>query len=185
MRNFCADKKSRGSVGAGGDAGAAADASGGIHGEIGVLLLDGNGVAVRGGAGRSRDEAASGDDAVERCAVYGKVFDDGEGFGAPRFEIDHATIIEVAHVKLADGSALEAAMSLAIDHEAAHAADAFAAIVVEGDGIFTLVDEGFVEDVEHFEEGHVLIDVGKVVADHAAAVLGIFLTPDVKSEFHD
>jgi len=75
-------------------------------------------------------------------------------------------------------------VGLAVDHEAAHAADAFAAIVVEGDGVLALVDEGFVEDVEHFEEGHVLVDVGCVIADHAAGVFGIFLAPNVKSEFH-
>ena len=43
----------------------------------------------------------------------------------------------------------------AVDHEAAHAADAFAAVVIEGDRLFALVDERLVEHVEHLEERHV------------------------------
>ena len=160
MRNFGADKESGGGVGAGGYASAATDAGGGVHGQVGVRLRDGNGVAVGGAAGGNGDEAASGDDAVEGAAVDGEILDDGKGFGAPGLEIDLVAILEVAHVKLADGGALEAAVGFAVDHKAAHAADAFAAIVVEGDGVFALGDEGFVEDVEHFEERHMLVDVG-------------------------
>jgi hypothetical protein len=43
----------------------------------------------------------------------------------------------------------------AVDDHAARAADALAAVVVEGDGILALGDEALVHDVEHLEEGHV------------------------------
>jgi hypothetical protein len=56
--------------------------------------------------------------------------------------------------------------------------------MIEGNRIFALMDEGFVEDVEHFEKRHVRVDVGALVTDHAAGVLGVFLAPDVKCEFH-
>jgi hypothetical protein len=57
--------------------------------------------------------------------------------------------------------------------------------VIEGDGVFTLGDESFVDDVEHFEKRHVFVDVGGLVADDAALVGGVFLAPDVEDEFHD
>ena len=47
-------------------------------------------------------------------------------------------------------------MRVAVDHHAAHAADAFAAIVVEGDRLLALLDQALVDDVEHLEERHVL-----------------------------
>ena len=50
----------------------------------------------------------------------------------------------------------------AVDHAAAHAADAFAAIVVEGDRLFALGDQVLVQHVEHFEERHVSADVRRL-----------------------
>ena len=182
--NFCTDEESCGRVGTSSYAGAATYAGGGVHGQVSVLLPYGYGVAVRGAAGRNRDEAAGGDDVVERGAVNGEILDHWKGLGAPGFEIDHVTVLKVTHVKLADSGAFEAAMGLAVDHEAAHAADAFAAIVIEGDGVLALRDEAFVEDIEHFEERHVLADAGDVIAHHAAGVLGMLLSPDVKCKFH-
>src|SRR5438128_5407119 len=54
----------RGGVGAGGDAGPAADAGGGVHREVGRGLGERDGVAVRSAARARRDEPARGDDAV-------------------------------------------------------------------------------------------------------------------------
>src|SRR5208282_3623216 len=116
MGDFGADEESCGGVGAGCYAGAATDAGGGVHGEVGVLLRYGDSVAVGGAAGGNGNESAGGDDAVERAAVYGEIFDDGEGFGAPRLEVDFVAVLEVAHVKLADGGAREAAVGFAVDH---------------------------------------------------------------------
>jgi hypothetical protein len=51
------------------------------------------------------------------------------------------------------------AVRLAVDHAAAAAADALAAVVVEGDRLLVLLDELLVDVVEHLEEGHVVGDV--------------------------
>ncbi len=184
VRDFCAYEEGGSGVGASSYAGSATDTGRRIHGEISILLLDGNGVAIGGAAGRNGDKTTSGDDSIERAAVYGQVLYNGKCFSAPGFEINLVAVFEVAHVKLANGRSLEATMSFAVDHHAAHAANAFATIVIESDGIFALLDEGFVDDVEHFEERHVLADIGRVVADHAAFLLRVLLTPDVESEFH-
>jgi hypothetical protein len=56
--------------------------------------------------------------------------------------------------------------------------------MVERDGILALLNEALVQDIDHFEEGHVFADVGRVVADHATFVLLVFLSPDMKCEFH-
>src|ERR1700757_1559985 len=144
MGDFGADEESCGGIRAGSHAGPATDARSGVHRKIRVLLFDGDRVAVRGAAGGNGDEATSGDDAVEGGAVDSEVLDDRESFGAPRLEVDFAAVLEVAHMKLADSGAFEAAMGLAVDHESAHAADAFAAIVVEGDRVLALGDEGLV-----------------------------------------
>ena len=48
---------------------------------------------------------------------------------------------------------------LAVDHEAARAADPLAAVVLEGDRLLAALGELLVEDVQHLEEGGVLVDV--------------------------
>ena len=87
-------------------------------------------------------------------------------------------------LQLAYRGALEAAVRLAVDHESAHAADAFAAIVIERDGIVALLDEPLIQHVQHFEKRHVLVHTGNFVANHASPVLRIFLPPDVQCQFH-
>ena len=121
----------------------------------------GTGMALPSGAlpVRDGDVAAGRDDAVEGAAVDHQILDDREGFGAPGLEVELVAVLEVAHVQLADGGAALGAVGDAVDHEAAGAADAFAAIVLEGDGVFAVGDEAFVDDVEHLEERHVGIDV--------------------------
>jgi hypothetical protein len=75
---------------------------------------------------------------------------------APRLDPNLLAVAEVAHVQLARGRGALGSVCDAVDDETAHAADAFAAIVVESDGILTVLDEAFVDDVKHFEERHVL-----------------------------
>jgi len=86
-------------------------------------------------------------------------------------------------VNLADGGAREAAVGLAliIMPHMPQMPSRQSWSKAMGPGPF---DEGLVEDVEHFKEGHVFVDVGDVIADHAAGVLRVFLSPDVKCEFH-
>ena len=76
--------------------------------------------------------------------------------------------LKLPHVQLTCGGGALRSVGNAVDNEPAHAADAFAAVVVEGDRIFAVGDEPFVHDVEHFEERHVLADVvGRI--RHASA----------------
>jgi hypothetical protein len=90
----------------------------------------------------------------------------------------------MAHVELAERGAGQRSVRRAVDHAAAHAADAFAAIVVERHGIDVVGDQVLVQHVEHFEERHFLIDVGDFVALHLTLVAGVALPPDVENDFH-
>ena len=60
---------------------------------------------------------------------------------------------------------------LAVDDERARAADAFAAIVVEGNGLLAAIGELFVDHVEHLEERHVRIEILRLVLDELARLL--------------
>ncbi len=75
-------------------------------------------------------------------------------------------------------------MGDAVDDKAAHATDTLAAIMVEGDRHFAGLDELLVEHVEHFEEGRVLANAVKRVADHLAGIITIFLSPHLECQFH-
>jgi hypothetical protein len=55
-------------------------------------------------------------------------------------------------VQLAGRHARERAVRHAVDGHRAHAADALAAVVVEGEGVLALSDELLVEHVHHLEE---------------------------------
>src|SRR5262249_16596119 len=83
---------------------------------------------------------------------------------------------------LAYGGATLGSVRHTIDHEAAHATDALAAIVVEGDRLFAFGDQTFVEHVEHLEKRHLGIDIGNVVARHTAFFAGLTLSTDVEGE---
>ena len=64
----------------------------------------------------------------------------------------------------------------------AHSADSLAAIVVEVNRVFAVLDESFVDDVDHFEEGSRCRDFLGLVRFDTAFGIGIFLTPDFESE---
>ena len=66
------------------------------------------------------------------------------------------------------GGAAVRAVRDAVDHQAAAAADAFAAVGVERDRILAFLDELFVDDIQHLEERHVGMHVvGGVVYEPA------------------
>ena len=75
-------------------------------------------------------------------------------------------------------------MGLAVDYHAAGAADAFAAVVVEGDGALALFLEPLVENVEHLEKREVGADVVDFVALEAPFGVALFLPPDLEMEAH-
>ena len=91
-------------------------------------------------------------------AVDHQVLDDREGGGPPRLDHDLVAVGELPHVELAGGRALLRAVGLAVDHQRARAADALAAVVVEDDRLLALVDEALVDEVEHLEERHLVVD---------------------------
>ena len=77
---------------------------------------------------RVDDVAARGDDAVEGGAIDDEVAQHRERRRAPRLEPERVAVLEVPHVQLAHGRVAERAVGLAVDEEAAHAADALAAV---------------------------------------------------------
>ncbi len=131
------EKRRRG-IGTGGDAGAASDAGGRIHRQIRILFRNGNRVAVRRAARGNRNESPGGNDSVERAAIHDQIPNNRKCLRAPRLEIEDVPVLEVPHVELADRRAGLRAVRNAVDHETARSADSFAAIVVEGDGLFAL-----------------------------------------------
>ena len=75
-------------------------------------------------------------------------------------------------------------MGLAVDEHGAHAADAFAAVVVKGNGFLALLDEVDVELVDHLQKGHVWANVGNGVGYRAASVLRAVLAPNFERQVH-
>ena len=64
------------------------------------------------------------------------------------------------------------------------AADAFAAVVVERDGLLALFDEPLVHHVQHLQERHVRADVPCLVGHQPALGLRPGLAPDVQGQVH-
>jgi hypothetical protein len=87
-------------------------------------------------------------------------------------------------VQLAGGGGLLRAVRLAVDHHAARAADALAAVVVERHRLRTVEDQLLVEDVHELEERHVLVGVVDAVGDETTLVLRTVLSPDPEVEPH-
>ncbi len=138
VRDLGRHEQHRRRVGACRDASTATDALGGIHGAIRILFRDQNLVRVPRGARTHRNVAAGLDDAVECAAVDDQILDHGERIRAPGLQGDLVAVFEVPHVKLAGGGRLLGAVSAPVDDHTAHPADAFTAIVVEGDGILVV-----------------------------------------------
>ncbi len=90
----------------------------------------------------------------------------------------------MAHVELAGGGARLRAVGRAVDHHAAGAADALAAVVLEGHRLLAAGDQLLVQEVEHLEERHVLGDVVELVGLERARGLGAVLTPDLQGQLH-
>ena len=73
MGDFGGDKEHGGGVFASGDAGAAADALGGVHGFFAVGFGNGKGVCVWGTAGADGNVAAGLDNSIQRRAIHDQV----------------------------------------------------------------------------------------------------------------
>src|SRR5262249_22813456 len=86
--------------------------------------------------------------------------------------------------ELAGGGPLARPVRAAVDDDAAGPADAFAAIVVEGDRLLAPGHEAFVHHVEHLEERHVRADVVGAIGDERARRSSVLLAPDLQGEMH-
>ena len=73
---------------------------------------------------------------------------------------------------------LHGTVGMAVDVERAHAADAFAAVVVEHYGFFALFNQLLVEHVEHFEEAAPGRHVVELVVDELSFLFWTTLTPN-------
>jgi len=89
----------------GSNTGTAAYACGAVHGLVGILLGDEDGVGVLGLTSADGGVAASLDDLIESIAVDHAVLDDGEGCRTPGLDGDDVAVVEAAHVELAGGGA--------------------------------------------------------------------------------
>ena len=127
-----------------------------------------------------RDVSAGLDDLVEGAAVHDQVLDHREGLCAEGLDIDRIAVLEVAHMELADRGLLPRAVRNAVHDLAAHAADAFAAVAVKGDGLarLCLIRPSFttssISRKDMSED-----DVRCLVTLELAFFFGAFLTPDV------
>jgi hypothetical protein len=75
-------------------------------------------------------------------------------------------------------------MGTPIDIHGTHAADPFTAIMVKSDRIFSFTDQFFVENVEHFKEGHFRRDIFHLVGNKSTGISGILLPPYLKGQIH-
>ena len=156
----------------------ATDTCSGVHGGIGDFLADRYVVGILCTAAVERHITAGLLDFVESRTVDHKVADYGEGSRTPRFDSDGIAVVELAHVELAGGDALHGAVGMAVDVERAHAADAFAAVVVKYDGFFAFLYKLLVEHVEHLEEARAGRNVVERVIDELSFLFGTTLTPN-------
>jgi len=152
MRNLGTHEQVRRTIRASSHARTATDACGGIHRRISHWLGHGYQVGIRCAARRRGDEPAGLDDAVERRAIHHQVFDDRKRTRPPRLNHDRVVALERTHVQLARGGGALRAVRLAVDHQRAGAADAFAAVVVEHHCLFALRDEALVQHIQHLQE---------------------------------
>lgn len=106
----------------------------------------------RGGSGIDADKATGLQDFVEGFALYHQVFDDRERRTAPRFYRYGATVGEAPHVQLTGGNVVVRTVGPSVDVQAARPANAFAAIVVKSNRLFTLCNQVVVHDIEHFQK---------------------------------
>jgi hypothetical protein len=138
---------------------------------------DGQRVGVLRRTGAHGDETTGLLNAIKGTTIDDEVFDDGEGLRAEGLDPDGVTGAELAHVKLAGRGGLLGAVWHAVDLHGAHAADAFAAVVIECDGFLAFGNEALVHDVHHFEKGGMIRDVRSIDVLEMTG-LACVLTPD-------
>ena len=145
-------------------------------------LGTGHGVAVGRVAGVGADVATSLDDAVKGAAVDHQVFHHGERPAAPGLDDQGLAVFKTPHVQLTRGGFVLGAVGLAVDDNTARATNAFATIVVKGDGLFAFFQQTLVDDVQHFQERHLGADTGGIDFLEQASLFGVLLSPNLQLE---
>jgi hypothetical protein len=135
-------------------------------------------------AGVHRDEAAGLDDAVERAAVDHEVLEHRERLGAPGLDQISSPSLKLRMCSWQCRGAALGPCGTPLIISAAHAADALAAVVVEGDRLLALLDQALVEHVEHLEERHVGSLMPSSVGLEVRPPVRVLLAPDVEGEVH-
>jgi hypothetical protein len=73
---------------------------------------------------------------------------------------------------------------LTIDVHGAGTANTLTAIVVEGDGVFSISDQLLIEHIKHFEEAHLRRDVFNAVQFESPRSFAVRLSPNFQIQVH-
>ena len=175
-----ADEEHGGTVLTGSYTGTTTDAAGAIHRLVGILLGDEDGIGVLSLTSADGGIATGLDNLVEGGAIDHAVLDDRETGRAPGLHSNGLAILELTHVELAGrGTTQSLAVRRAVDIERAHAADAFAAVVVKDERLLAFADELLVHDVEGLEERGVIGNILQHMSVEVALLLGPVLFPEL------
>ena len=79
-----------------------------------------------------------------RAAVDNQILDQFKGPGAKRFDDQGVAVFKMTHMQLAEGGFFLRTMGGAVDHRAAHSANALPTIMVKGYWLLTAEDEPLV-----------------------------------------
>ena len=182
MRDFGRDEQHGRGVLARRDAGATADTGCGTHRFL--LRVMGNQRSVGLGCipGIDGNISTRLNDAVERRSIDDQITNNRKRLGQPRFDDDRIAVLKTAHVQLAGRGTTVRTVRLTVDHHSAGSTNSFPAIVVERDGLFPFGDQLFVQDVEHFEEGHIRGNAADGIGLQTTRLLWASLSPDLQRE---
>jgi hypothetical protein len=76
-------------------------------------------------------------------------------------------------------------MGAAVDHHATTAADAFPAVVLKGDGLFTLRLQIVIHNIEHFEKRGLWRYIRGLILCQVPCVVRAMLPPNEKRKIHN
>ncbi len=96
----------------------------------------------------------------------------GKARRAPGFDDDGVAILVMPHVQLADRVRSLRAVGDAIDHKAAHATNALAAVMIKSNWLITCQGELVVEQIKHLQEGGIGADVIQLVVHQTDLLFG-------------
>src|SRR5690606_31015545 len=105
---------------------------------------------------------------VERTSVHNQIFDNRKGFRPERLYVNSLPVIEFSHVELAGSSSFFFTVRTTVYCEGATSTNTFSAVVIESYRFISLVHKVFIENIQHFEKGHVFANVIYIIFDKFA-----------------